>query len=177
MLVESSSRGVTRRDLSTSPSEPSLCPCLTTMHWTATSGQFCDDASERVPAEWGPPTAASCLPGHTPPQAKCHAVRKEAPRSERSTHGFVHGQIIADARKLPACPRTWALSPAAAWIEQNMPEFGTVTQESFQGGSNWSSAYAVTTSSGKKLFVKTSLGRDEAMFRGEALGLRAMAGM
>lgn len=29
---------------------------------------------------------------------------------------------------------------------------------------------------GRRFFVKTALGRDEAMFRGEATGLRAMGG-
>jgi len=64
---------------------------------------------------------------------------------------------------------------AAEWIETNLPTFGKVTGESFQGGSNWSSAYIYSTDSGKKLFVKTALGaKDDAMFRGEALGLQAM---
>lgn len=63
---------------------------------------------------------------------------------------------------------------AAAWIEENM-DVGKVTATKFAGGSSWSSAYVYTTESGKKLFVKTALGRDpEAMFKGEAEGLRAM---
>jgi len=70
-----------------------------------------------------------------------------------------------------------ASAPAAgavSWIESNLAHLGKVTGEQFQGGSSWSSAYIYTTSSGTKLFVKTALGRDEAMFRGEALGLQAM---
>jgi len=42
------------------------------------------------------------------------------------------------------------------------------------GGSSWSSAYIYQTSSGTSLFVKISRGRDQAMFKGEALGLQAM---
>ena len=58
-----------------------------------------------------------------------------------------------------------------------MPEVGRVTGTRFAGGSSWSSAYIYTTASGRQLFVKTALGRDpEAMFRGEAEGLRAMHG-
>ncbi|KAL4458241.1 hypothetical protein ABPG75_013106 [Micractinium tetrahymenae] len=63
---------------------------------------------------------------------------------------------------------------AAAWIEQNM-DVGKVTGTKFAGGSSWSSAYIYSTSSGRQLFVKTAMGRDpEAMFRGEAEGLKAM---
>lgn len=66
---------------------------------------------------------------------------------------------------------------AAAWIEEHLPEFGRVTGTKFAGGSSWSSAYMYTTDSGRQLFVKTALGRDpEAMFKGEAEGLRAMHG-
>lgn len=57
-----------------------------------------------------------------------------------------------------------------------MPEVGTVVGEQFMGGSSWSSAYVYNTSNARQLFVKTSLGRDDSMFRGEALGLQAMAG-
>ncbi|KAG1675279.1 hypothetical protein FOA52_016311 [Chlamydomonas sp. UWO 241] len=69
-----------------------------------------------------------------------------------------------------------AAPPSAAyWIEKNLPEFGKVTGERLWGGSDWSSAYIYETVSGKHLFVKTALGRDESMFKGEALGLQAMA--
>jgi hypothetical protein len=45
------------------------------------------------------------------------------------------------------------------------------------GSSSWSSAYIYDTASGRRLFVKTALGRDPAsMFQGEAEGLRAMHG-
>ena len=58
-----------------------------------------------------------------------------------------------------------------------MPELGGVTDTKFAGGSSWSSAYIYTTASGRRLFVKTALGRDPAaMFEGEAEGLRAMHG-
>eukprot|EP00955_Chlamydomonas_euryale_P038478 351122-Chlamydomonas_euryale.AAC.5 len=78
----------------------------------------------------------------------------------------------------PSPPPSATSAPSAAeWIETNLPTFGKVTGESFQGGSNWSSAYIYSTDSGKKLFVKTALGaKDDAMFRGEALGLQAMRG-
>lgn len=63
---------------------------------------------------------------------------------------------------------------AAAWIEEHMG-MGKVTGTSFAGGSSWSSAYVYATESGRKLFVKTALGRDpQSMFRGEAEGLRAV---
>ncbi|KXZ53452.1 hypothetical protein GPECTOR_7g1351 [Gonium pectorale] len=62
---------------------------------------------------------------------------------------------------------------ANAWIEENLGS-GPVVKESFVGGSGWSSAYTVETRDGLKLFVKTALGRDEGMFKGEALGLQAM---
>jgi len=66
---------------------------------------------------------------------------------------------------------------AAAWIQEHLPEFGCITGTKFAGGSSWSSAYIYSTDSGRQLFVKTALGRDpEAMFKGEAEGLRAMHG-
>jgi len=67
-------------------------------------------------------------------------------------------------------------SLAAAWIAENLPDLGGVIEERSQGGSGWSSTYIVKTGSGKKLFVKTSPQSNDLMFRGEALGLRAMAG-
>lgn len=52
-----------------------------------------------------------------------------------------------------------------------------MTGTKFAGGSSWSSAYIYSTDSGRQLFVKTALGRDsQAMFKGEAQGLRAMHG-
>lgn len=53
---------------------------------------------------------------------------------------------------------------------------GPVVKETFRGGSSWSSAYVFETRGGRRVFVKTALGRDDAMFRGEALGLNAMRG-
>ncbi len=49
--------------------------------------------------------------------------------------------------------------------------------EKFLGGSNWSSTYVYTTEGGADYFVKTAGGKKaEGMFRGEALGLKAMYG-
>lgn len=71
--------------------------------------------------------------------------------------------------------RDGAPDGAAAWIEEHLGL--RVTGTKFQGGSSWSSAYVYDTEGGRRLFVKTALGRDpEAMFRGEAEGLRAMHG-
>jgi hypothetical protein len=67
-------------------------------------------------------------------------------------------------------------SPAANWIEQNLSS-GAVQKEKFLGGSNWSSAYVYTTADGSEYFVKLAMSTpDDAMFRGEALGLTAMYG-
>ncbi|GLC45811.1 hypothetical protein PLESTM_001782600 [Pleodorina starrii] len=70
--------------------------------------------------------------------------------------------------------RVMAGHPAAnKWIEEQLGT-GPVVKESFVSGSGWSSAYVVETQGGCRYFVKTALGRDEGMFRGEALGLQAM---
>ena len=59
-------------------------------------------------------------------------------------------------------------------MEHNMGG-GKVVKRSQAGSSGWSSAYVYTLETGRKLFVKQ--GRDEKMFQGEALGLKAMYGM
>lgn len=51
-----------------------------------------------------------------------------------------------------------------------------MVKQEFMGGSSWSSAYVYHTQGGQKYFVKLALGRDESMFKGEALGLSAMYG-
>lgn len=61
------------------------------------------------------------------------------------------------------------------WIADNL-DSGKVTKEQLAGSSQWSSAYVYDTESGKKFFVKLSLGRDSSMFKGEALGLQALYG-
>ncbi|KAG2491705.1 hypothetical protein HYH03_009868 [Edaphochlamys debaryana] len=61
---------------------------------------------------------------------------------------------------------------ASAWISEHLGS--PVVKEGFVGGSGWSSAYTVDTQDGRRFFVKTALGRDDSMFRGEALGLQAM---
>ncbi|CAD7703653.1 unnamed protein product [Ostreobium quekettii] len=62
---------------------------------------------------------------------------------------------------------------AERWIEDNL-DMGPVVKSSLVGSSGWSSQYIYETDSGVKLFVKTSRGSDEGMFKGEALGLQAM---
>ncbi|KIZ07941.1 hypothetical protein MNEG_0014 [Monoraphidium neglectum] len=65
-------------------------------------------------------------------------------------------------------------SPAADWITDNLGD-GYVVREKFLGGSGWSSTYIYTTEAGAEYFVKTSGGaKAEGMFKGEALGLKAM---
>ncbi|KAI8466455.1 MAG: Fructosamine kinase-domain-containing protein [Monoraphidium minutum] len=65
-------------------------------------------------------------------------------------------------------------SPAADWIADNLGA-GHVVAEKFLGGSNWASTYVYTTEDGSEFFAKNSGGaKAEAMFRGEALGLKAM---
>ncbi|GAB4824243.1 hypothetical protein N2152v2_011289 [Parachlorella kessleri] len=59
------------------------------------------------------------------------------------------------------------------WMEQHL-EGGKVAKQAFVGGSGWSSAYTYVMTGGQKYFVKLAMGRDETMFKGEALGLRAM---
>lgn len=67
--------------------------------------------------------------------------------------------------------------PIAEWIETNVPDAGAVTGTSSLGSSGWSSFQKVQTASGQSFFVKQARGRGaEAMFKGEALGLRAMYG-
>jgi hypothetical protein len=45
------------------------------------------------------------------------------------------------------------------------------------GSSDWASAHVYTTQQGREFFVKLAMGgRDDAMFQGEAQGLRAMYG-
>ena len=61
------------------------------------------------------------------------------------------------------------------WIATNL-DSGSVTRENFAGSSSWSSAYTYETESGTKYFVKVALGRNQSMFEGEALGLRALHG-
>jgi hypothetical protein len=79
--------------------------------------------------------------------------------------------------KCPFCLYPCRISnPAADWIAKNAGT-GKVTKEKFLGGSNWSSAYLYTTDQGSEYFVKLAMGSaDDSMFRGEALGLKAMYG-
>jgi len=51
---------------------------------------------------------------------------------------------------------------------------GQVQESKPLGSSDWSSFYKVTLSSGTELFVKTSSRSVDKMFKGEALGLKAM---
>ena len=60
----------------------------------------------------------------------------------------------------------------ADWVEREL-DFGDVSRVSSQGGSAWASFSTLETTSGKRLFVKTSRSGPE-MFAGEGAGLRAM---
>jgi fructosamine-3-kinase len=62
----------------------------------------------------------------------------------------------------------------AEWIEAEVPDAGKVTNISGRGSSGWASSSRYETDSGMSFFVKQAKGRDDSMFKGEALGLRAM---
>ena len=62
---------------------------------------------------------------------------------------------------------------AAPWFESELGE--RVISEKIVSSSSWATAYKYETESGKAFFVKTSLGRDETMFKTEAAGLAALA--
>ena len=78
--------------------------------------------------------------------------------------------------KYPPPPHA-SSSLTASWVETHLPDMGTVIEERSLGSSGWSSTSTLTTSLGKRLFVKTSRQVDDTMFKGEALGLRAMEGL
>jgi len=66
-----------------------------------------------------------------------------------------------------------ALPAAASWFESELGE--RVAREKLVSSSSWATAYKYETESGKVFFVKTSLGRDDKMFRTEAAGLEALS--
>lgn len=66
-----------------------------------------------------------------------------------------------------------ALPAAAPWFESELGE--RVAREKLVSSSSWATAYKYETESGKAFFVKTSLGRGDAMFRTEAAGLEALS--
>ena len=66
-----------------------------------------------------------------------------------------------------------ALPVAAPWFESELGE--RVVSEKLVSSSSWATAYKYETESGKAFFVKTSLGRDDKMFKTEAAGLAALA--
>lgn len=66
-----------------------------------------------------------------------------------------------------------ALPAAAPWFESELGE--RVVSEKLVSSSSWATAYKYETESGKAFFVKTSLGRDDEMFKTEAAGLAALA--
>lgn len=78
--------------------------------------------------------------------------------------------------RLKHAPHAASSSPTASWIETHLPDMGSVVEERSLGSSSWSSSSTLTTSLGTRLFVKTSRQVDDTMFKGEALGLRAMEG-
>ena len=79
-------------------------------------------------------------------------------RSRRSARAFASG--------------AHAPGSIADWVEREL-DFGDVSRVSSQGGSAWASFSTLETTSGKRLFVKTSRSGPE-MFAGEGAGLRAM---
>ena len=66
-----------------------------------------------------------------------------------------------------------ALPAAAPWFESELGE--RVASEKLVSSSSWATAYKYETESGRAYFVKTSLGRDDRMFKTEAAGLAALA--
>lgn len=79
-------------------------------------------------------------------------------RSRRSARAFASG--------------AHAPGSIADWVEREL-DFGDVSRVSSQGGSAWASFSTLETTSGKRLFVKTSRS-GPVMFAGEGAGLRAM---
>lgn len=77
---------------------------------------------------------------------------------------------------LPSTVMLRCSDPAANWIADNL-ETGHVVSQSSMGSSDWASTYVYQTDKGASYFVKVALGgRDDSMFKGEALGLQAMYG-
>eukprot|EP00877_Chromochloris_zofingiensis_P005149 jgi/Chrzof1/14635/Cz09g10080.t1 len=75
---------------------------------------------------------------------------------------------------LPSTVMLRCSDPAANWIADNL-ETGHVVSQSSMGSSDWASTYVYQTDKGASYFVKVALGgRDDSMFKGEALGLQAM---
>ena len=109
----------------------------------------------------------SCIHHSAPPS--CHAQWSRNLRSLPVLH-------VSPAGALSSPGGTSASSSPAAWVDAHLPELGGVRSEQPLGGSGWSSTFLLDTASGRRLFVKTSPQRDGAMFRGEALGLKAMEG-
>jgi len=63
-------------------------------------------------------------------------------------------------------------SGVSEWIDTHLG--GKVVSQKYVGRSDWSSQYVYSTEDGNSYFVKLAPGHDEAMFKGEALALKAM---
>lgn len=118
------------------------------------------------------------------------AFSQHLPKTYLHTDGegavSIYKKYSASYMKCACCPIKFVLAPPflrssssdglTTWIEEHL-DCGSVSGQKFMGGSSWSSAYVYETTSGKRFFVKTALGRSaEEMFAGEALGLQALHG-
>ena len=113
------------------------------------------------PASSSPGTLTLARVGRAP------RARRRAPRSRRGGAGGAR-----PPRSIRASAFSDDASSLPALIERTM-DFGEVTAWQPRGGSGWASFAVAETSSGKRLFVKTSA-RAPEMFAGEAAGLRAL---
>ncbi|GAX74613.1 hypothetical protein CEUSTIGMA_g2061.t1 [Chlamydomonas eustigma] len=91
----------------------------------------------------------------------------------RARHASVmrRGLFKEDRFSLNASPS----SEIVTWIEKNVQDAGSVISTQSHGDSSWSSTMLYNTSSGMSFFVKSSGSVDMTMFKGEALGLLALA--
>lgn len=76
-------------------------------------------------------------------------------------------------RRASVTPRASADHGSIQHLIETTMDFGSVVEYIGSGSSGWASFSVATTTSGKKLFIKTS-SRNEEMFVGEAAGLRAL---
>lgn len=126
------------------------------------------------------PMASSVVPGSSATAPRASSAHHLVGGFSSSSSSSIAPSRIASRSVAfpPPSARRGVVASAAApgsiadWIERNL-DFGEVTSSRGQGGSGWAEFTTYETSSGKKLFVKTSR-RDAEMFIGEGHGLRAM---
>ena len=126
------------------------------------------------------PMASSVVPGSSATAPRASSAHHLVGGFSSSSSSSIAPSRIASRSVAfpPPSARRGVVASAAApgsiadWIERNL-DFGEVTSSRGQGGSGWAEFTTYDTSSGKKLFVKTSR-RDAEMFIGEGHGLRAM---